>query len=388
MEMDSDTTSSKPTLDIERDHRVVDEFVAATGKNAESTDNVAPAKAEEANNTDDAPAETDDDYPPPAAVSGPGIELYSPVDLSAFIATNARSSTDHEVSGRNRALARNLSARGPFRPLWQLPDDWERQLDGVEFDYPHFAVFFSYLRTMCLLAVLDNRVLEMECALLDGEPGTGKSTVLERLKGILFGAYVRVSMSAAESGAYLGGSQETWSNSKPGLVFTTMTEGKFANAAFNLDELDKVSRDPRLDPLGPCYQLLEPALAKHFADLSVPAIPIDASRIVWFATSNDASIIPEAIRQRFVQFNIPLPTPAQSLAVLRSVVRWLQSEHPRLGAFTLDDSAEEALIGLAPRVMRKQITQGCGHAARDGRRVVMAADFPVDNAETRRVGFY
>ena len=96
------------------------------------------------------------------------------------------------------------------------------------------------------------------------------------------------------------------------------------NPIFLLDEIDMVSTDGRFDPLGPCYQLLEPALARTFVDLSVPALPLDASKIVWVATSNDASRIPEPIRQRFTRFNIPLPTPEQSLAVLRSVLRWLQ----------------------------------------------------------------
>lgn len=52
-----------------------------------------------------------------------------------------------------------------------------------------------------------------------------------------------------------------------------------------------------------------------------------------------------------------------------------------------DDSAEDALVGLAPREMRKRITLGCGQAARDGRVLVTAIDFPADDAQARRVGF-
>ena len=318
---------------------------------------------------------------------GPCIRLFEHSALSAWIVGLPRRSSDGDINSRNRALAQGLHARSHFRALHSMPRDWEQQLDALEVDYPHFAAFFAYVRTMCALAAIDDGVVELEAALLDGLPGTGKSTVIERLAGIIGSHHVRISMSAAESGALIGGSQETWSNSKPGLVFSTLTEGYTANPIFLLDEIDKVSVDPRWDPLGPLYQLLEPALAKSFTDLSVTTLPIDASRIVWIATSNDARRIPQPIRQRFVQFDIPLPTPAQSLAVARSVMRWLQEQRPRFRRFMLDGSAEDALIGLAPRQMRKQITLGCGQAARAGRAVVTAADFPVDASQGRRIGF-
>ena len=321
------------------------------------------------------------------AAPEPGIELFSTAALVAFIAANNRSSTDADTNQRNRALSRQLSARGPFRLLFTLPADWERELDTLEADYPHFGKFIGYLRTMCLLARLDNGVVELELPLLDGPPGTGKSTFAERLVGVIAGGYARVSMSAAESGALLGGSQETWSNSKPGLVFSTLVEGQYANPLILLDELDKVSTDSRFDPLGPAYQLLEPALARRFCDLSLPTLPIDASHVLWVATSNDASRIPEPIRQRLVQFDISLPTPEQSLAIVRSVMRLLQETYPRLLRFTLDEATVVALTGLAPREMRKRIRLACGQAAQAGRLVVFSSDLPADARQGRRMGF-
>jgi len=317
----------------------------------------------------------------------PRIQLIKARDLLAFVAAMSRASTDSDVTKRNQALARSLNSHSLFRALHRLPDNWEQWLDALEEDYPYFGVFFGYLRAMCALAAQDDGVVELEFPLFVGPPGNGKSTLAQLLNGLLASGYVRVSMSATESGAYLGGSQESWSNSKPGLVFTTLTEGETANPIMLLDELDKTSIDQRMDPLGPLYQLLEPALAQNFTDLSVPMLPIDASHILWIATANDARRIPEPIRQRFVQFDIPMPSPEQSLAVARSVMRGLKEQRPRLRRFTLVDGAEDALVGLAPRQMRKQINLGCGQAARASRTVVTAADFPVDVALGRKVGF-
>ena len=88
-----------------------------------------------------------------------------------------------------------------------------------------------------------------------------------------------------------------------------------------------------------------------------------------------------------VEIEIPVPTLEQSPAIMRSVLRWLQRDNPRLRRFTLDDSAEQALLGLAPRQMRKLMVLGCGRAARQGRTVVTVVDIPYAAAQMRQMGF-
>lgn len=382
------SNQQQPSLDGEVSNNLPEvDRAAVTAETSSAAPAAEPIAETDIEAAQSAAPEDDEATELPPTPPEPGIMLYRYTDLVAWRENVRRSSTDRDTTDRNQAIIRVLAKRGPFRSLLRLPADWEPRLDQIQADYPHFAEFLDYVRTMCVLAMLDNGVVELELTLFDGPPGTGKSTLVACLEGLLGGAYVRASMSAAEAGALLGGSQETWSNSKPGLVFTTLTEGRYANPIFLLDEIDKVSTDSRLDPLGPCYQLLEPALAQAFVDLSVPTLPLDASKIVWIGTSNDASRIPEPIRQRFTLFNIPLPTAEQSLAVVRSVMRWLQNEHPRLRRFTLDDGAADALIGQAPRQMRKQINLGCGKAARAGRKVVLATDLPADAAQSHRIGF-
>lgn len=322
-----------------------------------------------------------------AAPTVPHIVLFDYADLLKVVDGAGGRTTDHDVRRRNEAVVARLRKTGPERLLHLLPPNWQAQLDTVQTDYPHFSEFLDYLRTMCALAAADNSVVELDWALLDGAPGTGKSTVVQRLAGLVGADFHRISMASVESGAHIGGSQEFWLNTKTGAVFATLTEGLYANPILLLDEIDKTSGDGRFDPLGPLYELLEPALAKHFRDLSIPALPIDASRVVWIGTSNDADCIPEAIRQRFVVFRIPLPTPVQALAVARSVLRVMQARNPRLRAFTLDADAMQSLCGHAPREMKKRIHLACGRAALEGRTTLVGADFPPAAPSARRMGF-
>jgi ATP-dependent Lon protease len=364
--------------------RKLDEVVEAAAAEKVATAATAAAAVDDGDDRDD----SDDSEPAsPGEPAAPSIDIYSYDDLRRYIASTRRTNTDDDTRRRNAALATMLAERGCSRELQRLPDDWNRLLNELQADFPHAGEFFETIRNACALAAQDDGVVHLPNLNLVGPPGSGKSALPPLVDGIVGGGFVRVSMSAIESGAMLGGSQETWSNSKPGLVFVTLTEGRYGNPIVMLDELDKNSADTRYDPMGPLYTLLEPNQAKHFVDLSVPMLPLNTSRVVWIATSNDPDFIPAPIRQRLVEIEIPLPTPAQSPAILRSVMRWLQRDNPRLRRFVLDDSAQQALLGLAPRQMRKLIVLGCGRAARHGRTVLTLADIPHAAAQRRRMGF-
>jgi ATP-dependent Lon protease len=388
--------------DITTTNRSDDEILRSSGKLANAYDEGAETPTEADENVEkrvfrvpSLERQTADEFDgidpstltPETLPSGPNIDLVSAHDVLVFSAKQGGRTTDSDVVKRNRNIVRTLLHRGHFRQLATLPQDWERRIAVLFRDYPHFEPFLRYVLAMCRFAESDNGVVEMEFPILNGPPGTGKSTIVEPLAQIIGGSYVRVPMSAAEAGNLLGGSQESWSNSRPGLVFDALVDGQHGNPVFLLDELDKVSGDGRFDPLGPCYQLLEPAQSRHFCDLSVAELPLNASKILWFATSNDATKIPSAIRQRFEQFDIPVPTPEQSIAVIRSVFRWLQKERPRLSQFVLSEDAQAALQERAPRDVRKALVHACATAAQAGREVVRARDIPGVVSQAHRMGF-
>ena len=256
---------------------------------------------------------------------------------------------------------------GCVRPLRTLSSTWRSDLDALERAYQNFSELFLYIRAMGALAELSDRVIVMDPILLDGEPGSGKSTIVEELASIVAGGFRRVAMSAAETGAQIGGSASSWSNSTTGAVFDALVNGAWGNPMFLLDELDRSSSDTRFPPVGPLYQLLEPAMSKTFQDLSVPSLSINASRIMWIASSNDKSRIPEPLRQRLTQFTVPYPSGTESRAVVHSVMNRLALAEPVIALFTMTQDAVTALSKHPPRVMRRLIRIACGKAAQQAR---------------------
>ena len=325
----------------------------------------------------------------PTLSCGPSINLCDSAGLESLKSSISTRPKNDDLAKRDRAiLHRLLVPGGCVRPLRTLSSKWRSDLDALERGYSNFFETYAYVRAMGALAELSDGVIVFDPILLDGEPGSGKSTIVEELANIVAGGFRRISMSAAETGAQLGGSASTWANSTLGAVFDTLVNGKWGNPLFLLDEIDSSSSDNRFPPLGPLYQLLEPAMSKAFQDLSVPSLSINASRILWMATSNDISRIPEPLRQRLTQFNVPYPNGFESHSVVNSVMHRLALAEPVIGRFSMTPDAVAALAKHPPRVMRRLIRIACGNAAQHARFDVGPDDFPSIKTQKRGMGFF
>ena len=321
--------------------------------------------------------------------SGPAIDLCSIDGLQSLKSSVRTRPRNDDLATRDRAILNRLLVQdGCVRPLRTLSSTWRSDLDALERAYSNFAEVFTYVRAMGALAEISDGVIVLDPMLLDGEPGSGKSTIVEELANIVAGGFRRISISAAETGAQLGGSASSWSNSTTGAVFDTLVNGLWGNPMILLDELDRSSPDNRFPPLGPLYQLLEPAMSKTFQDLSVPSLNINASRILWIASSNDQSRIPEPLRQRLTQFTVPYPNGVESHSVVNSVMRRLALAEPVIGRFSMTSDAVTALSKHPPRVMRRLIRIACGKAIQQSRFYVGPDDFPPVTTQQRRMGFF
>jgi len=156
-----------------------------------------------------------------------------------------------------------------------------------------------------------------------------------------------------------------------------------------VDEIDKAGGDHQFDPLGSLYTLLETQTAREFID-EFAEIPIDASEVVWVATANEASAIPEPILNRMNVYEIDAPDEEGSRRIAQTVYRELRAEHSwgRLFPEDLQPDALERLARLKPREMRRVMLGAFGEAKVDGRHEVLASDINDERLARRpRIGF-
>ena len=195
--------------------------------------------------------------------------------------------------------------------------------------------------------------------------------------------------SSLTAGWILSGASAQWRNSKPGKVFEALVNGDYANPLIVVDEIDKASGDHQFDPLGSLYTLLETDTAREFID-EFAEIPIDASEVVWVATANEASPIPEPLLNRMNVYEIDPPDEEGSRRIAQAIYRELRAEHNwgQLFPQDLQRDALERLARLKPREMRRVMLAAFGEAKIDGRHEVQASDINEERLARRsRIGF-
>lgn len=296
-----------------------------------------------------------------------------------------------EVQTLKESQASNMPGEGNARLLKTLTtleaDQGKRNLvefkqlqalDELYVRFPHFKEVLDFVRSSLALAACgkDGSIVRIPPILLRGAPGSGKSYFAHELALVLGTPYLERDLSVTSEAFVISGQDSTWKNSKPGLVFDALVQGRAANPLICLNEVDKTKESgAHNSPLSALYTLLEPFSARAFKDEFAP-FPVDASRVNWVLTANDGHL-PEPILSRLEVFNVPVPTREQALLVAQSVwasvcANELPSGHPFSAA--LQEEVLGNLPQVNPRLLRKMLTAAAAQACLAHRNELQLAD--------------
>lgn len=297
-----------------------------------------------------------------------------------------------EDQRRTKAMIDLLRMRGELRKLAPIPNDWTARLIRLEERFPNFKFVLDYVRIMYTLSVHGNRTARFAPMLLNGPPGCGKSMFADALANEIGSGFLKLHMENAQSNSALSGSSDFWSNSKPSERFNTLVEQDYANPVVCLDEIDKV-RTRDYDPMSSLLSLFESGSARNFRDQSFPWITLDASRVIWICTSNDAEKLSTPILDRVRRFDIPPLTDRQARAIVMQIFDEVRKEMPASSGVSVIRLASKAvliLMELSPRRMRQTLREGTGRALLRRSKTILPCDLAVEtslNEEPRRIGF-
>ena len=314
----------------------------------------------------------------------------------------ANSKAIYNVADVDRALEGSAPSQNePLRTLYEKMRErgGERFLvrpsstdgfDGLQDACPNFKPVIDDIRKHTALAISGNEAVQFMPILLLGEPGVGKTHFAKCLAQVLGTGFEFVSMSSLTAGWILSGASSQWMNAKPGKVAQSLVQGEFANPLIALDEVDKAGGDARYDPMGALYTLLEHDTALHFKDEFIE-VAVNASHILWVATANDESAIPEPILNRMNVYAIERPDQDGAMRIARALYSDILGAHnwgfdPELS----DDEVLEKLADIPPRDMRKILLDAFGNAKMEGRNYLMLKDLNLDRLVKRKakIGFY
>lgn len=292
---------------------------------------------------------------------------------------------DDDKSARLIPILESALLETGLRPLITEPlPDLIREIKRLVADMPNFESAATLLCAEIALAMSSEpKNFRVTCICLDGPPGVGKTRFAKELSRILDVGFEQISMGATSGSFELAGLAPGWATSRPGRIAKILASGKTACPVVLLDEIDKTSSDPRYSPLTVLLDLLEKDTASRFRDECLE-IEIDASKIIFIATSNDAERIPSPLLSRMRIVDVPAPTKEQRHMIISNIAR----DFNEIG-MTFSDEIVEALskLDMDLRGLAQFVRELVGKTLMAGEINVRIEDFPQQSSMRHGIGF-
>lgn len=292
-----------------------------------------------------------------------GYQFFS---LETLEAEASKHCPDQHVSSRLNSLKES----GENRKLSIITDKVRKNIRALAPKFPNFSHIIEKIdNALALQELSDKKPPEIRMPLpilIHGGAGFGKTHFITEVAKAFNTEFSRIDCGNTSPKYAFSGTPPTYQNSDSSKVVTSIVRSENMNPVILLDEIDKLNGKEGQDAFGPLYSLLEPGTAGNFRD-EFYNLEFDLSHVIWFATANDISLIPEPILSRMDQFEIKKPGKEQVRAIAQSIYSDLINKNIEHWGSRfeekLEDNVLDSLSSQTPREIRRILTNAFSTSA-------------------------